>query len=97
LLGLYRSTPSVNGKPLKLSVVSFPHGRESYHRRPQLSSCWLFDVAVLAQFLPRIFQRSLNHAASFSTEMFWNFVEGHDLTSPLGVARIIVSLDSMIV
>jgi hypothetical protein len=50
LLGLYGK----HDKPLKLSVVGFPHGREGYHRRPQLPSCLRFDVALLAQFLPRI-------------------------------------------
>jgi hypothetical protein len=97
LLRLYRSMPSVDSKPLKLSLVGFSNGREGYHRRPQLPSCLRFDVPILAQFLPRIFQRSLNHAARFSTDVFWNFVEGHDLASLLGVARIIASLDSMIV
>ena len=33
--------------------------------------------------LQRVFQRSLNQAAGLRTNVFGNFVEGHDLTSPV--------------
>ena len=37
------------------------------------------------------FQRSLNQAADLWGKIFWNLVEGHDLTSPLGVDIEIIS------
>src|SRR4029079_13712646 len=74
----------MDGEPLELSMVGFADRGECNHGWSQLVSCWRgFESAVLVYFLPRVFQRSLNQAAGLRTNVFGNFVEGHDLTSPV--------------
>jgi hypothetical protein len=51
----------MDGEPFELSVIGFANRSKGNHGRGELLSCRSgFEMAVFTQFIPRIFQRSLN-------------------------------------
>jgi hypothetical protein len=88
LCSLHGPSPSMDSKALELFRVRFTHRSKSYYCCSELrpNRRGVEPVAPI-QLLPSLFQRSFDKAARVRIQMSGNFVEGHDLTSPLGVVQ----------